>query len=143
MRLLATSFLVLLLSAIPTVPQSTPPLGTFGLENGRLWALMTNNEKSAWVSGYENGFSFVLASVAVSAEATNADNLKMLARNFPNLTVVEVVSAINHFYVDTPENAAVPVAGAMRVVALKSRGASQSEIDDLVASLRKNAASGR
>ena len=57
------------------------------------------------------------------------------------LTTTEIVEGIDHFYQDTPENAPVPVAGALRYVDTKAKGAKQSELDDLASRMRKAASS--
>jgi hypothetical protein len=46
---------------------------------------------------------------------------------------------MDHFYRDTPENAPVPMAGALQYVGTKSKGAKQSELDDLASGMRKAA----
>jgi hypothetical protein len=47
------------------------------------------------------------------------------------------MKAVDHFYENTPENAPVPVFAAIIYVTRKASGATQSELDDYAADLRK------
>ena len=92
--------------------------------------------------GYADGIK-TAATFVYGAEPTN----KLLQQSLLNLqptdklTTTEIVEGIDHFYQDTPENAPVPVAGALRYVETKAKGAKQSELDDLASGMRKGASS--
>ena len=64
--------------------------------------------------------------------------------HFPeSLDMGEIADAVDHFYVDAPENAPLPVSDAINYVALKAGGAPSSVLDRFVAERRKHAAETR
>jgi len=108
--------------------------------NGRYWSKRTSDEKNAWVLGYLDGIK--TATVFVSgAEPDNRLLQQAILDLLPTdkLTLEEIVQGMDHFYRDTPENAPVPMAGALQYVGTKSKGAKQSELDDLASGMRKAA----
>lgn len=113
-----------------------------GSPNGRFWVRRTQREKIVWLFGYSDGVKTAAAFV-YGAEPTNKLLQQFVLDLQPTdkLTTTEIVEGIDHFYRDTPENAPVPVAGAMGYVRKKAEGARQSELDDLASSMRKAASS--
>ncbi len=131
-------FLLLITVASAQGPAASETHFTGGFPNGRFWSRRTPDEKVAWLFGYSDGIKTVAAFVS-GAEPTN----KLLQQSVldlqpaDKLTPTEIVQGIDHFYQDTPENVLVPVAGALRYVEAKAKGAKQSELDDLASRLRK------
>ncbi len=141
---LGLTLTVLLLLPVPmrTPAQTDVPLVTMGMINGRFWLKCTYEQRSMWLIGYKNG----IETAAAFTDAAEPEN-KLLAEAIlglqppKKLSLTETVQAIDHFYLDTPENGPVVVGAAIRYVELKAGGAKQSELDDFAASLRrKNAA---
>jgi hypothetical protein len=119
-----------------------PSAVTNGMLNGRFWSKQTQDEKIAWILGYLEG----IKSAAVFVSGAEPDN-KLLQqaimdlRPTNKLTLEEIVQGMDHFYRDIPENAPVPMVGALQYVGTKAKGAKQSELDDLASGMRKAASS--
>ncbi len=119
-----------------------PTAVTNGMLNGRFWARQTTDEKIAWVLGYLEG----VKTATVFVSGAEPDN-KLLQRAIMDLrpanklTLEEIVQGMDHFYQDIPENAPVPMVGALQYVGTKAKGAKQSELDDLASGMRKAASS--
>ena len=111
-----------------------------GSPNGRFWSRRTQQEKIVWLVGYSDGIK-TAATFVYGAEPNNKLLQQYILDLQPTdkLTTTEIVEGIDHFYQDTPENAPVLVAGALRYVMKKAKGASQSELDDLASKMRKAA----
>jgi hypothetical protein len=96
---------------------------------------LTADNKAAWVVGYETGIAFAAISISDTKEG-----VKLLAFCPWKLSPGETVQAIDHFYGDTPENGPVAVITAVKYVALKASGATQSQLDDFASGARKASA---
>jgi hypothetical protein len=110
------------------------------MPNGRFWLKRTQDEKLAWLLGYWDGIKAAAAFV-YGAEPANKLLQQAILDLQPTdkLTLEEIVQGVDHFYQDTPENAPVPMAGALQYVRHKAGGAKQSELDDLASGMRKSA----
>jgi hypothetical protein len=109
------------------------------IPNGRCWSYLSLRDKAVWVWGFEIG-------VATGITATDKDGKRLMPESsWPevnrlyssHLSLAEIVKGIDRFYEDTPENAPVPVSGALEYVTRKANGASQRELDDFASALRK------
>ena len=95
-----------------------------------------------WLSGYSDGIKTAAAFIHGAEPANKLLQQSVLDLQPSNkLTPTEMALGMNHFYQDTPENAGVPLVGAMRYVERKASGATQSDLDEFAAGLRKAAAS--
>jgi hypothetical protein len=143
MRMFNFIIAALLLSTFVGVASAQGPTASEFAEsmpNGRWWSRRTLDEKRVWLFGYADGIKTAAAFVS-GADPTNK-LLQQFVLDFQptdKLTTTETVEGIDHFYQDTPENAPVPVAGALNYVETKAKGAKQSELDDLASSMRKAA----
>ena len=123
-------------------PAQAPSAVTNGMLNGRFWARQTRDEKIAWVLGYWDGIK--TATVFVSGAEPDDKLLQQYVLDLQptnKLTLEEIVQGMDHFYQDTPENAPVPLAGALQYVGNKAKGAKQSDLDDQASGMRKAASS--
>jgi len=92
------------------------------LSDGRRWRGLRDDIKLAWLVGYAEGITY-----------SSAKNL------YPKtLSYEEVRSALDRFY-ETPENRPIPVGMALLVIVERASGIPQSQIDDFVSSLRRQA----
>jgi hypothetical protein len=100
---------------------------TRGYGNGRLWSVLSNLQKGAFVDGLQDGLANAF-DLCGKAEATD--------RIITHLSLQETVAAIDAFYRDSI-NAPIPIALAYSVVSRKAHGATADELDQLVVSLRR------
>lgn len=148
MKTIATLLLaiVVLFLPVPTIApaqtQAVPSIAfTNSLANGRFWANRSFDEKRTWLFGYSDGIKTAAAAVYAAEPDDKALQKFMLDLQPTNtLTPLEWVEAVDRFYQDAPENAPVPIAGAMRYVERKASGATPAELEVFAASLRKAAA---
>ena len=135
-------FTLLLLPVQPLAPtqiQTMPDIAfTEGMPNGRFWSRRTLDEKRVWLVGYSDGIKTAAAFV-YAAEPANEPLRQAILDLQPtsDLTPVEIVQGMNHFYQDTPENAPVPLGAAMHYVKRKASGSTPSELDEIAARLRR------
>lgn len=145
MRILKFIIPVLLVITSAGVPAPQAPTASEfseSMPNGRWWSRRTFEEKRVWLFGYADGIKTAAAFVS-GADPTNK-LLQQFVLDFQptdKLTTTETAEGIDHFYQDTPENAPVPVAGALNYVETKAKGAKQSELDDLASGMREAASS--
>lgn len=100
---------------------------TFGYQNGRSWASMSESMKLGFVVGCGEGLAFA--------------EMRKFGEQFPSKsTNGEIVKGLDKFY-DEPANAPIPIVGALGVFAAQVRGASASEITEMIESLRRVATS--
>jgi hypothetical protein len=120
--------LVITSAGVPAPQASTASefASTGGLPNGRFWSRRTQQEKIVWLFGYSDGIKTAAAFVS-GAEPTDKLLQQFVLDLQPTdkLTTTETVEGIDHFYQDVPENALVPVAGALNYVKTKAKGAKQ------------------
>jgi len=140
MRTFALIFIpvLLLITFTGMASAQAPSAVTNGMPNGRFWSRRTQDEKVAWLLGYLDGIK--TATVFVSGAEPDNKLLQQYVLDLPptdKLTPEEIIQGMDHFYQDTPENAPVPLVGALQYVGTKAKGAKQSELDDLASSMRK------
>ena len=135
LKLIVPILLVISFSAAATSQGPTAPDQTAGMINGRYCSRMSEVEKMRWLHGYTDGLR-VAAALAHGEPCVTQAN-KVFDFYPRQLSFAEIMKATDHFYQDTPENAPVPVTGAVRYVTLKAGGAPQSALETLAESFRK------
>jgi len=115
---------------------------TDSMPNGRFWLRRTHDEKLVWLFGYSDGIKTATTFVS-GAEPDNKLLQKFILDLQPTdkLRPEEIVLGMDHFYQDIPENAPVPMVGALQYEGTKAKGAKQSELDDAASGMRKAASS--
>ena len=104
----------------------------------RFWLKMPLDMKLGWIKGYTEGLRYA----ASLAEGPCVAQTNKLLGIYPHqISYAEIVNATDHFYRDSPENNPVSVTGAIQYVTLKAGGATQPQLDDFAATLRKISAS--
>jgi hypothetical protein len=147
---LMTALAAALLVTLVCFAQNTDLMTTGGIENGRFWNAMSEDSKVAWLVGYRSGIlEAALASSSFSNPSANESTLatevvklqnRIMGVSFPSgLTFSEVAKSVDQFY-DSPENLRVDLRDALGVVLMKTKGVSQSQIDDQISRIRKSAA---
>jgi len=116
--------LILLALTLLSVAQEKPAIPPFtnGMCNGRHWQVFM--DKGNYLVGFLDGL-----------RAARSPSRPYIPEP---LSMVELVKAVDRFYQE-PENLAIPVPEALRIVALKANGAPQSEIDSVSAAARRKA----
>lgn len=106
---------------------------TAGMTNGRSWKQFSRTTKDAYVSGLNNGNVLTMMMYA------NFDP-KQLRSEFAlmpaGLTIGEVVDSLDLFFQE-PTNAPIPVGFALTYVRRKAEGASEADLKELGATLRR------
>lgn len=130
--LLTAGLLPVAIGQVPQVAQQPDPLMTLGRYNGRAWLKMGQSLKLGYLSGYCDGVRSTVAEGGPSyVAATNT--FKAL---IPLSTDGDMVDFLDTFF-KTPENRPLPIGLALRVFAIKLKGASEAEINALLAVLRE------
>jgi hypothetical protein len=128
-----------LVSLFPTVVKasSVQDAYTEGFTNGRLWKSLTNPEKWFFLAAYSEGIKTVRKLLeALPQTAANLDLIEDSNRLLPgDMLVSELADAITNLFAD-PTCGVIPVESMIEVVALKTRGASSSDIQRMVDGLR-------
>lgn len=107
---------------------------THSLANGRMWDLM-GNYKIYYLMGLANGMIVGLAKGNHQLTPEEAD--KIFHETFPvKFSRGEVRSAVDKFYEDT-SNIIIPIPGAVEWVTRKMNGASPTELEEFLTTLRK------
>jgi hypothetical protein len=115
---------------------------TGGFCNGRLWNVLDEQTKLAWLEAYSNGVTYALLTTAITTRVNDAPSQVYASVSakiesiFPSLTWVEVRKALDRFY-DSPENGPISMPEAVRVLSMKVAGVPQAEIDKRVAYMRQ------
>lgn len=113
-------------AALPSPPNVTPVdlgLQTQGLYNGRAWKQFSEDSKIAFVLGFSYG-----------AGITNPPDFRMFVP--ATLSNREIADGLDRFYLE-PENLAIPMGIAVAILAKKTSGAEQTDIDALLAGARR------
>jgi hypothetical protein len=130
----------ILLSAQNAAPQNpsaevTSTWKTTGSWNGRFWKHLSPEERIMFLLGYESGVEEVAIPSAGSFERFNELYKLFWAKA---LTFVEVRAALNAFY-ETPENGSISIHNAIHLISKRSEGATEADIQEEIADLRKRA----
>ena len=128
-RIIIFTVIFTLCAVLPLLAGDVNDQKTSGLLNGRAWATLSRLAKDAYLAGLMDGVSTTtrtLKAVEQPAELTLSGNLALL----------EVARQIDLFYAD-PAHLPIPIVWAFTYVVKKSRGATATELEDYVASLRK------
>ena len=118
-----------LFAVLPLLASDENDQKTSGLLNGRAWATLTRLAKDAYLAGLMDGVYFTTKTL--KAEQQPPD-LTLSG----NLALLEVARQIDLLYAD-PSHLSIPILWSFTYVVKKSRGATATELDDYVASLRK------
>jgi hypothetical protein len=120
--------------AIAPQAQQADPTRTGGVSNGRFWKVLGDDAKFVWLTAYHDGLTNGLAA---SRAAEGKDINIRIAVWFPSsLTWADTRAAVDQFYL-VPENAPIPLNGALKIICSKSRGADKVAIEQETAEWRK------
>jgi hypothetical protein len=97
-------------------------LRSFGLYNGRLWAIFTKGEKTWYVVGFNEGL--------------RAGSQEKIPDYFASVSFGDVISAVDRFYSE-PENILIPVTDSLMVVRSAFNGMPPEELAKYVADFRR------
>jgi hypothetical protein len=103
---------------------------TAGYSNGRVWHAMPSHEKLMFIVGFNEGIN----------AATVASNQTVPETLYLKLTNNEIVSQLDKFYADSINNP-IPITYGYMYVAMKSKGASEVDLQGFLSVRRKAAAS--
>lgn len=117
-------------------------LTTMGFPNGRYWKILDKAQSTGYLLAIENGLSWLgsLLGDKATDKATFDRVTSAIKANYPSqMTRTEVCDTISNFYAD-PTNARIPIVLLLPVVTLKEQGMNPLQIENLLATLRKNVA---
>jgi hypothetical protein len=124
----------LALIAFAVFPPAQDKNKTQGVTNGRGWNTL-GGCKFGYLMGFEDGVPFGFATG--NSKLTSEQIDKICHENLPTkLNRGEVVSAVDKFYEDT-SNILIPVPAALVWVTRKMNGASPTDLEEFLATLRK------
>lgn len=105
--------------------------------DGRYWKAMSDGGRIAYLTGYADGASEGAIESATESDPKRLSNMDAQSKHvFPsNLTFGEIEESLNTFY-QVPENRALPISIAIRVVAMKFFPVTQEQIDRFVEKMR-------
>lgn len=108
-----------------------------GHVNGRFWVLLddTHGARPGEATGIIKGLLLMGMKDAVEEVGTPEQRAAHIAES---LNVEEIGKALDVFY-KAPENLPVPIVWALRVVALRAKGADLAEVEKVIAQCRKAA----
>jgi hypothetical protein len=129
-------------ASVPDLPSSS-----FAHPDGRFWAQL-NEEKEAWLGGYEDGLSVGVFKIAyqindaakgdraeVKVTKATLDGTRTALGDYSSSLIGsshdKMASAIDQFYSD-PKNVLIPIMEAVTVLNYTRRGLSPSEIKKMV-----------
>ena len=109
-----------------------------GHVNGRFWVLLddTHGARPGEAAGIIKGLLLMGMKDAVAEAGTPAQRATYFAES---LNVEEIGKALDGFF-NAPENLPVPIVWALRVVAMRAKGADLAEVEKATAQCRKKAA---
>ena len=106
---------LLVLVCVSALAESTSPIYTAGMLNGRAWESFPEPAKTVYVAGIQDS---VLGNLLAAEETPRPDDIPW-ANNF---TVDDYVKELNVLYKDR-ENIRIPIVLAVRYITTKLRGA--------------------
>src|ERR1700682_183276 len=111
----------------------TRPGRTKGLNNGVVWGVGTAEEKKTYVMGIADGVFLQL--IVKRSETKTKQDTSLYPKG---ILTDDIVQALDSFYADRT-NTRVAIVYAYLYVMKKIRGASQQELDSMVANFRRRA----
>ena len=128
-RIIIFCLILTLLAVLPLLTDDNGDQKTSGLLNGRAWATLSRLAKDAYLAGLMDGVSTTTRTLKASEQPPELT----LSGNF---VLLEVARQIDLFYAD-PAHLSIPIVWAFTYVVKKSRGATATELEDYLASLKK------
>ena len=128
-RIIIFTVILTLFAGLPLLAGDENDQKTSGLLNGRAWATLSRLAKDAYLAGLMDG-------VFIATKTLKAEQQPPEFTLSGNLALLEVARQIDLFYAD-PSHLPIPILWSFTYVVKKSRGATTAELDDYVASLRK------
>jgi hypothetical protein len=145
------NLLVLSLAALACSAQTWSERNTtLGHVNARYWQSLSITSKADFLIGFVDGYSEALPSGIpwdlrkivgedkVAAATKAIESSRSLAWYFPDkMSYGELMKGIDQLY-ENPENIRLPIRDALEVFTRKANGATQAQIDDVLAARRKS-----
>jgi len=123
------AFILIIFVALPLMAGEDSDQKTSGLLNGRAWATLSRLAKDAYLAGLMDG-------VFITTRTLKAEQQPPEFTLSGNLGLLEVARQIDLFYAD-PSHLPIPILWSFTYVVKKSRGVTPTELDEYLASLKK------
>lgn len=107
------------------VAQQSENTRTLGMSNGRLWSTLDDSAKVWFMSGLVEGLNLASTVEGDKPKARQIVNNEY----FCDCTIGEAIRGINSFYAEDPVRSPVPIVTAIRIYAMKAKGASPDAIE--------------